>query len=263
MTKTALILLFIFASLKTSAQSAGPLRLTSSSNFENISTTDLYRLQKGYLEKIYFNSVTAPNELINGKEYQPYYYKSGTNPLLNFKSNRTATLFFRDMQFKNLSLHYDTYLDEVIYTDNNRIVDGRCPQIALNRDIIKGFNLYFDNDSLIFRYFQFPEKDAEKMKNGFYEVAYDGKTTFLIRHRSTLYNKEGLDKYEYSPERYILSGDKWFKITSQKSFLKIFGNREQEISDILHKSKVRVPKAAKAQLVQILRNYDSSDNSVK
>jgi hypothetical protein len=167
------------------------------------------------------------------------------------------------MQFKNLALQYDTYLDEVIYTDNSRIIDGRCLQIALNRDIIKGFNLYFDNDSLIFRYFNFPEKDAEKMKDGFYEVAYEGKTMFLIRHRSSIYNKEGLDKYEYSPEKYILSGDKWFKITSQKSFLRIFGDREKEMSDILHKSKIRVPNATKEQIAQILRSYDSPDKSVK
>lgn len=259
MIKSALIILFIICFLKISAQPAGSSRMISSAGFEKIDISSLSVQQKNWLEKIYNNSVTSHNELINGKEYMPYYYRSGTNPLLLFKSNRTATLFFRDMQFKNISLQYDTFLDEVIYTDVTRIVNGSCQQIALNKDNIRGFNLYFDYDSLIFRYLRFSENDAETMTDGYYEVVYEAKTRFIIRHRSTMYNKEGLDKYEYSPERYILSGDKWVKITSGKTFLKIFGTRSKEIAGLLHKSKIKIKTATKGQIADLLKYYDSSE----
>jgi hypothetical protein len=263
MTKRAVFLFFILASIKLSGQSAGYLGSVYPASYENINISSLSRLQKNYLEKIYFESVTAPNELINGKEYLPYYYRSGTNPLLFVNMNRKATLLIRDMQFKNLTLQYDTYLDDVIYSDFSKMVNGGFPQIALNRDIVKGFNLYFDYDSLIFRYFSFPAKYADRMNDGFYEVAYDGKTQFLIKHRSTIYNKEGLDKYAYSPEKYIFSGDAWVKITSKKSFLKIFGEREKEINGVVHKLKVKVPGATKSQIAEILKYYDSPANSAK
>jgi hypothetical protein len=258
MTKPAVILFLLLMSLTTFGQPAGQLVLISSSGVENLNSKALPALQKKYLDKIYFSSVTAPNELINGKEYVPYFFRSGTNPLLYANINRSSTLFFRDMMFKNLSLQYDTYRDEVIYSDKARMVSGRYPQIALNRDNIKGFNLYFDFDSLIFRHFSFPSKDADRMKDGFYEVVYDGKSQFLIRHRSTIYNKEGVDKYAYAPEKYILSGDAWVKISSKNSLMKIFSGHEKEMSAMLHKSKIKVPRATKGQIAEILNYYDSS-----
>jgi hypothetical protein len=259
MIKSAVIFLFLIGSIQISAQTAGSLKTTSSSNDKDLSTADLFMLQNRYLEKIYYSSVTAPNELINGKEYLPYYWQSGTNPLLFFNRNRTATLFFRNMEIRNLTLQYDTYLDEVIYTDNTRTVNGQLARIALNRDNIKGFDLYFDYDTIRFRYLKFPAESAGRMKDGFYEVAYDGKSTFLIRHRSTLYNKEGRDKYGYSPEKYVLSGDTWVKITSKNSLMKIFGDREKEMSAIVHRSKIKVPRASKEQIAEILRYYDSPE----
>jgi len=50
-----------------------------------------------------------------------------------------------------MTLQYDTFLDEVIYTDTSRTINYMFPQIALNKDIVEGFNLYLENDSLIFR----------------------------------------------------------------------------------------------------------------
>lgn len=263
MTKPAVLLFLILMSVEASGQTAGSIKLTSTGTIQTLDAQSLYSLQKSYLEKIYFSSVTTPNELINGKEYLPYFWRSGTNPLLLVNRNRTATLFFRDMQIKNLSLQYDTFRDEVIYTDNTRTVNGQLAQIALNKYNIKGFNLYFDYDSIVFRYFSFTSKDADKMKNGFYEVAYDGKSLFLIKHRSTVYNKEGLDKYAYSPERYIFSGNAWVKISSGKSLMKIFGDRKKEMSSMLNKSKIKIHSASKGQIAEILKYYDSPVNPMK
>jgi hypothetical protein len=263
MNKPTVFFLSIIVSIQISAQPSGLFKLTSSSNVQDLNIPGLFLLQNNYLEKIYYSSVTAPNELINGKEYLPYYWRSGTNPLLFVNRNRTATLFFQYMEIKNLSLQYDTYLDEVIYTDNTRTVNGQLARIALNKYNLKGFNLYFDYDSIMFRYFRFPAEYSEKMKDGFYEVAYDGRSQFLIKHRSTLYNKEGLDKYGYSPEKYIFSGDAWIKVGSRKSFMKVFGAREKEMSEMLHKSKIRIQRAGKGQIAEILKYFDSHDNSGK
>ncbi len=263
MNKAGVFFLSVLVSVQIAAQPAGLLKPASSFGNKDLNVQSLFHLQKNYLEKIYFSSVTSINELINGREYLPYYWRSGTNPLLFVNRNRTSTLFFRDMEIRGLSLQYDTYLDVVIYTDNSRIVNGQLARIALNRDNIKGFNLYFDYDSLNFRLFRFPAKYSDKMKDGFYEVAYDGRSQFLIKHRSALYNKEGLDKYAYTPENYVLSGDSWIKISSKKSLMKVFGDRGSEMNAVIHKSKIRVPKASKGQIVELLKYFDATDKNVK
>jgi len=257
MTKPALFLLLLLTSLNLSGQSAISGKISSNNDDGNQFFASLIRQQKNYLEGLYYKSVTVPNELINGKEYIPYFFKSGTNPLLRVNMTRKAILFFREMQFKNIYLQYDTYRDEVIITDYSRTTDGRYAQIALNRDNIKGFNLYFDYDSLLFRYFNFPSEYSEKMKDGFYEVCYEGKFTFLVRHRSTVYNKEGVDKYEYKPEKYIFNGSEWARVTTNGSFLRLFGKQEKEISTLMHKSKIKVQRATSSQIAEILRYYDT------
>jgi hypothetical protein len=260
MIRTALLFLVFIVSINLSGQStAGFSRSGASSGEENRNFTSLVKLQKNFLESFYFKSVTVPSELINGREYMPYFFRSGTNPQLYQAMPRTGTLFTKDMQFKNLQLMYDTYLDEVIYPDNSRMVDGRYPQIALNRDNIRGFNLYFQYDSLIFRYFKFPAEYAGVMTDGFYEVAYEGKFLFLVKHRSKLYNKEGIDKYSYSPEKYIYNGTVWARISSAKSFLKLFGNREKEVSAFLRKSKVKIQKGTRDQVKDVLKYVESSE----
>jgi len=263
MFKPAAFFLFLVISIQISAQPAGSFKVTSFPGVQDLDIPGLSLLQIKYLEKLYYSSVTAPNELINGKEYLPYYWKSGTNPLLFVNRNRTSTLFFRDMEIKNLTLQYDTYLDEVIYTDNTRMVNGQLARIALNKYNIKGFNLYFDYDSMLFRYLRFPARYSDKMKDGYYEVVYDGRSQFLIKHRSTLYNKEGRDKYGYSPEKYIFSGDAWVKTGSKKSFMKIFGDRKKEMSELMHTSKIKIQRAGKAQIAELLRYYDSQDKPGK
>jgi len=260
MVKSSLIFILLVVSIELSAQSVSTIKNNSTNT--SVLNSDLPQLQTRYLEKIYFTSVTATNELINGREYLPYYWRSGTNPLLFVNRNRTSTLFFRDMEIRNLSLQYDTYLDVVVYTDNTRTVNGQLARIALNRDNIKGFNLYFDYDSLKFRLFRFSAKYSDKMKDGFYEVAYDGRSQFLIKHRSSLYNKEGLDKYDYAPENYIFSGDSWVKISSKKSLMKVFGSKEKEMSAAIRNSKIKVQKASKGQLVELLKYFDNSDKPV-
>ena len=60
----------------------------------------------------------------------------------------------RSRRYNNLILQYDTFLDEVVYTDTSRTMNYRFPEIALNKDIVEGFNLYFEDDSLHFQIFQ-------------------------------------------------------------------------------------------------------------
>jgi hypothetical protein len=214
-------------------------------------------LQTEDIQKLYYQIVTTPKDIINGKECLPYSFRHETTPYFHSRDKLNATLNANHRIYKNIKLQYDTFTDELIYTDISRIVYNEFPRIELNKDIINGFNLFIDGDSINFRNFRFPENQGKKLEDGFYEVVYEGKTLFIIKHHSLLYNKQGLDEYKYSPQRYVFEGDKYYKIHNKKSLISMAGDHSTEIKDFLHKSKIRVRSAGKDQIAEVLKYYDS------
>jgi hypothetical protein len=208
--------------------------------------------QKEIIRKIYSGRIEAPKEVINGKEYIPYYRSSIFKPLLFAGKERSSVLFAGARQYRDLSLQYDTYLDEVIFTDTSAMINFVYPQIALNKDIVKGFNLYFPEDSMIFRY----TRNEPGMKEGFYEAAYENGSRLFIRHRSSYYEKDGIVNYKYFRENYISTGKNFMMIRNKKDLLKLLGGSKQ-IKEYIHSSKIRVRKADKKQLTAVLKIYDS------
>jgi len=213
--------------------------------------------QADYINKLYYQIVATPKDIINGKECLPYSFRHETTPYFHSRDKLNATLYANHRLYKNIKLQYDTYRDELIYTDPSRIINNEFPRIDLNKDIIDGFSLFVDGDSINFRHFRFPENQSRKLENGFYEVVYEGKTLFIIKHRSLLYNKQGLDEYKYSPERYVFIGEKFYKIRNKKSLIQMAGDHSQEIKEFLHKSRIKVRRAEKDQIAEVLKYYDS------
>lgn len=223
----------------------------------NRDANQLVEKQIKYIRNTYSTKVEAPNELINGKEYESYYTRSKSKPILYPDKKRTASVFTKTRRYNNLTLQYDTFLDEVIYTDISKTINFKFPQIALNKDIVEGFNLYFDDDSLIFKYLRKPECTKDELQEGFYEIAYSGKSKYFIRHSSSYYMREGMNEYKYAAENYMSVGGKFFRIKNKGNLLKLLGDRYTEMKKYLHSSQIRVRQADKNQFESILKYYDS------
>jgi len=257
-TKSRVLLFLLLLTFPLQGQNSKLLNINSLNGSDNINTSTLIDRQIEYIKSSYAAKIEVPNELIDGKEYESYYRRSTSKPLLFPNKKRTATLFTRTRQYKNISLQYDTFHDDVIYTDESRTLNYRFPQIALNKDIADGFNLYFDDDSLVFRYFRLPECSKLNLNEGFYEIAYQGRTRFVIKHKSSFYQREGLNEYKYFREYYINTVDVFHKIKSKKSLLKLFGEKSGMMKKFLHESRFRMRQADRNQLIDILKHYDST-----
>jgi hypothetical protein len=213
--------------------------------------------QARFLKNSYSVKNEAPKELINGKEYESYYTRSKIKPLLFPDKAGTASAITRDRRYDNLILQYDTYLDEVIYTDASKTINFRFPQIALNKNIIDGFNLYFEDDTLLFKNFRLPECSSRNLKEGFYEVVYKGESQYIIKHESSFYEREGLFNYKYSPVNYISTRNEFYPVKNRKSLLRLMGENSKDIKKFLHISGIRIRQAGKDQFVDILKYYDT------
>ena len=255
--KFLLFLLFFPVTLVSPGQSGNLLNVSSVNGPSNLNMKTLTDRQIEFIRKSYSEKVQTPKEIMNGKEYESYYIRSVSKPLLYPDKRRTATIYTKTRKYNNLTLQYDTYLDEVIYTDTSRTINYNFPQIALNKDIVEGFNLYFENDSLIFRYLRAPECLRDNLKEGYYEIAFLGKSRYVIRHGSSIYAREGRNEYNYVPENYLSTRDGFYRVKNKKGLLKLFGERSGDIKKFVHINRIRIRQADKIQFVSILKYYDS------
>ncbi len=250
----ALLLIF---SILLSGKAIGQQKIDLPGNTIKENDLQLTILQTDYINKLYYQVIATPKDIINGKECLPYSFRSETTPMFHSRDQLSGTLNVNNRLYKNIKLQYDTYLDELIYTDTSRIINNEFPRINLNKDIIEGFTLFVDGSIINFRHLRFNGKQESKLADGFYEIAYDGPSQLIIKHLSTLYNKQGLNEYKYSSVRYILSENKYHKITNEKNLILLFSDHSQEMKNFLHKSQIRTKKAMKDQLVGIVKYYDS------
>jgi hypothetical protein len=206
------------------------------------------------LDSLYVVESGCGNDFISGREYRGYYFRSDHKPVLFFGRERTASLVYRGRTYQNLVLQYDTYLDELIYMDYN---NWDANQVALNNDNISRFDLYFDSDTLSFKYLSDELYPSFNLDDGFYEMVYDGKCKYIIKHGSTHYMRNGVDDYDYKPIGYVMIDDGFAKITSRKKFVNLFGSKSKEIKQFIGNNRIRIGRADKYQIKNILRFYES------
>jgi len=213
--------------------------------------------QLKYLDSLYVAETGYGSDFINGRDYIQYYFRSDQKPILHYDRERTASLIYRGRIYNNLVLQYDTYSDKVIYSDNSMVYNDIVRQVSLNNDNINRFILYFDNDTLTFRYFSDKSDPAFNLEDGFYEVVYDGTCKYLVRHKSTKYKLHGVDEYSYKPSGYVSVGDGFVRITSRKQFVNLFSGKSEEINRIIAEKRIKIRMADKHQIADILRFYES------
>lgn len=209
------------------------------------------------VKDFYYKSISTPIEILNGKEYINYYFRGTTTPLLFSNQLFNSTLIFNNRTYNNVKLQYDTYLDEVLYTDTSRIISFEFPRIALNKDLVDGFSFYFRGEFYNFRHLSFPVQSKNSPGDGFYDLVYDGPSMFIIKHRSRLYERDALNEYKYSPIKYVFIEGAFRKFVSMKDFIGLFGSHEEEIREYLHDNRIRIRKTSKDLIAGILKHYDS------
>lgn len=230
---------------------------SSADLYGRIDYTPIIDYQADFISRFYFRNVDNIDELVNGKEYIPYYFRSKYKPLLYFDRRHKSSLTLNGRRYNNVLLEYETYKDELLYSDSLKLIDNKVFMISLNKDPVDGFTFYFGSDSLYFRYFSSETNLNFNLSEGFYEIGYEGRTKFIIKHKSLLLVKEGNEEYVYSPTEYIMVKNGYTKITGKKVFLSLFGDNSGEIKKFIRTNKVNIRKANKNEIATVLKYYDS------
>jgi hypothetical protein len=211
---------------------------------------------------IYLERTGSAREYIDGKDYYSYYSGLRTSPILRQDEAQSASLMIHGRVYNNLVLKYDTYTDNIIYTDGKLIYKNRNRQVALNRYHVDRFDLFFRYDTLHFRFLCHENDPAFNLNDGYYEIVHDNKTKYVIRHSSAQVIHSSPDdvsdirEYFYEPVSYVKTGNDFQRISSRKQFLNLFGSWSDEISHFLRKHAIRIKTADKEQIKDVLEYYE-------
>lgn len=214
------------------------------------------------LSQFYLNATGSEREYIDGKDYYPYYFRARNTPVLREGEERAAILTIHGRKYYRLVLNYDTFTDDVFFTDDSLIYDNKVRMVALNKNEAASFDLCFRRDTLHFRYFSKTADPAFNLDDGYYEVVLEGEIVYLIRHRShsikktSSYSASSLIEYVYEPENYIKVGNRFSRITSRSQFAALFGDKSGEISRYILRRRINVLKADKKQMLELLNYYE-------
>lgn len=211
---------------------------------------------KELLDSVYSKRTGTAYAFINGNEYFPYHYRASHKPLLFYGEERTADIVVKGRRYDGMVLQYDTFTDEVIFSEIDNDFGDNLYHVSVKRDLINAFTLCFRTDTMRFRYLSAIETGGE-IPEGFYEMAYNGPTAYIIRHRSVVHQRNGIDEYYYSPVGYVRTPDGYRKVTSGGKFLKSFGDRSAEMKKIIDQQRLKFRKAGKRQMINVLQTYDS------
>ncbi len=250
MKRLALILMFILSSFVAPAQRPVPERGSVTGYQEETRQRQL---------DILFSTLSGAEngypDLINGKEFFPYYYRSKSKPLLFNGQGYTAGICVNGRDYNNISLVYDTYTSALIYNDTTRSVIPNDIQLVLNNNIVETFYFARGLDTIKFLNISPGSNSGNQFLSGYYEKALKDSDVFFIKHRSVVYEKNGTDEYYYRPVILARSGNEYITLRSASRFVRYFGEKGDEVKKQLQKGNRDFNPLNREKVLKLIRDY--------
>jgi hypothetical protein len=204
-------------------------------------------------ETVIFN-LTQPDTLAqsqilyNGRVWQNLYYTVMGDQFLFSKVFLPGSLTIRGKSFKNVSIMYDLYKDEILTT----VSPGGILQ--LNKEMVDSFAILFQNKT-----YHFTRMSIDGLK-GYYNVIYKGKTALYVRYSKKIEKLAVEDTYDqfYQLTRiYFMKDNIAHLLTSKSDLKKVLVEEKELVKNFIKKNKLIISKENPESFVTVIRYFDS------
>ena len=150
-------------------------------------------------------------------------------------------------------LKYDISTDNLIILFN---VKGSAYPVSINRDIVKEFYLRGHHFILLEG---FKCTDGQNLIPGYYEIIFDGKLRFYIRHEK----KENFNRLNQQQEYsgtisfYLKKDGNFVRIKKRKDLLKALNDQKDEIKSFIRENDLHISLNNIESVINILEFYDN------
>jgi hypothetical protein len=194
----------------------------------------------------YTQAVGVQSHLFNGSEYKEYNAQGDEFPYL-FDDVMFGAVKYAGEVYENIPLYYDLVKDQVItsYTHGNKVQLLR-PKVE-----------YFDIGG-----HRYVRLNNDKMTEGFYDLMYDGKMKFYVRHQKVLVIKINGNAPENTFEErikyYILKNGTYHSVKSKRSVMSLLKDRRKEMKRVIKEEKLKFGKNREKSIARLLQRYEQS-----
>ncbi|MFT3947516.1 MAG: hypothetical protein QM763_11160 [Agriterribacter sp.] len=205
--------------------------------------------------QLYYNSLDIQSGLYNGSEYLVYVQllKDG-HPYLDTATLTDGAVFYDGMLYKNVPMLYDIVKDELVVQHYNKVF-----HIQLIQSKVDEFNI-------LGRLFLHLGKDSTKqgnVKNGFYEVLYDGQIKLYAKRIKTIQEfipDMQVERRVFSNNRYFIYKDSIFhEVYNQSSVIKVLKDKKFDYKQALRKQHIKFRRQRETAMKLMLHQYENAN----
>ena len=193
------------------------------------------------------------DEIINGTKWI-FEKKYRGNPFLS-DSWVKCDIKYNNTIYTDVELNYDLYKDELIVFNRD---EGNKKYVVLPNEYFNSFSFNdpVTNEQREFKYFQLPGTRQKYL----YEVAYQGKTTLLIKHIKAVRSRVAdgfLGDYISTVELYLKTGEKYESFSKKNPLLLLLGKHSQELKRFMRRNRLKINKKHYKDVAPLLEYFDT------
>jgi hypothetical protein len=189
--------------------------------------------------------------LYNGKVWRNLYNNIKGDQFLFSGEYLNGSLTINGKSYKNLSINYDIYNDEIITPTNHSSI------LQMNKEMVDSFTLVFGAKTYSFK--NITEDSLGGIK-GYVNVLYTGESALYIKYKKEIQVLAVDDKYDLfyrTYKIYFLKHGIVYQINNKKDLFKLMVEHKTQIKDFIKKNKLKVTSKVPESFVPLLRYYDS------
>jgi len=204
----------------------------------------------------YESNIGEQSEIYNGPEYVFLPRSAKGSPYLDDKIDYTnSNLRYNGHWYYNIPLLYDVFKGVLVSTQ----LQSKAPYILIER-YVSDFFVYGRH----FVYIAAIDSAKSKLRQGYYEQLYAGKSKVLCKHEKTRIENvstQGVDVTFFDKQTYyIIKGGAIYTVNSKGSILDVFDDRKKELNNYLKTINLDYKENKGASMAKIAAYYDQISN---
>lgn len=219
-----------------------------------ISDTALYRSAQKNVIQLYIDSVKENLHLYNGTEFTAAYRSGAGHPFFEYSEPQAGDVFYDGIHYPAIRLSYDLVHDEIIFV---------TPAKNLNVKLITQKINWFAIQNHLFVRITGNNSVVNSPPDGFYELAYDGIYSVLIKRKKYFdqaTREDNLSKFIQSVNYYVRKDNTYYEIDTKRSLLAVCKDHKTEVSKYMQRENLNFKKDPGNATIKVIKYYSQLKN---
>lgn len=200
------------------------------------------------------DSVKENLRLYNGTEFTAAYRSSAGHPFFEYPKPKAGDVSYDGITYPGVQLSYDLSRDEIIFV---------TPSNNLNIKLISQKVSWFSLDDHLFINVRKDSNTVNLREEGFYEVAYDGFYSILIKRKKKMEESsrdDAVSRFVQYTDYYARKGNIYYAIDNRRLLLTLCKDKKSELTKYMQKENLDFKKDPGNTIIKVIDHYTQLKN---